>query len=293
MTNNNKPYWNNIDKKFDKLNNLHSKKVLCLWSDLLGFGKDLFESQWELDNDQKRAIFERLRTAHKIVYENTSPFLDISLVLNDGVGKVCNVDSESRTHPDEVGIFIRGCVITHLEINRIEIINQLPGCRSVLSFGESIDYIFENPTLDDYVLNYTKEDANKRSKIAEATGNPVAVYNPSPFQMNTAFSKSFILEGLGSKQGLEGSNFFVEQSVIDYMKWLSDKHKLCFQETEEDGLYCVRILKAECFPSFGFEFDKVIDIDYKGWQTKVYRVSHFNPHDEKITDFKYNLFECL
>ncbi len=281
-------YDTNLCKKLDNLEDLHFKDVLCFWSDLLGFGNDFFQNQWILDLEMKKRTFERLRNAHKEFFINTAPFIENSLVLNDGLVKVCNLESKTINHPDIIGIYLRGCINTHLRINAIELKKNLPGCRSILTFGESIDYIVGNTTIDDYVLNYTKKNTNELSEVAKKTNNEIVVYNPSPFQMNTAFSKSYILDSLGSKYGIEGNNLFIDHSVVEFMKKISNKFTY-FEETNEDGLYCVRILKEPDYPSFGFEIDKIIDISYKGWETKVYRVVNFNPHDEKVSEFKFKI----
>lgn len=282
-------YSTNLFKKLDNLEDLHFKDVLCFWSDLLGFGNDFFQNQWKLNYEMKRKVFDRLRNAHKEFLINTSPFIEHSLVLNDGLVKVCNLDSKSVNHPDIIGLYLRGCINTHLRINEIELENNLPGCRSILTFGESIDYIVDNVTIDDYVSIYTKKNPNELSEITKKTNNKIVVYNPSPFQMNTAFSKSYILDSLGSKHGITGNSLFIDQSVIDFMKNLSEKFNFSFEETNDGGLYCVRILKEKDHPSFGFEIDKTIDISYKDWKTKVYRIANFNPHDEKISEFKFEL----
>ena len=40
----------------------------------------------------------------------------------------------------------------------------------------------------------------------------------------------------------------------------------------------------------GFKFSsKVVEIDIKGWKTKVYRLLNFYPHDEKISEFSFEL----
>ncbi len=281
-------YESNLYKKLDNLKGLHFKNVLCFWSDLLGFGNDFYKNQWNLDHELKNKIFKRLRNAHKEFLINTIPLIETSMVLNDGLVKVCNVDSRSANHPDIIGLYIRGCINTHIRINKIEKDSNLPGCRSILTFGESIDYILDNVTIDDYVANYTKKNPNGLSEIAK-TNNDIVVYNPSPFQMNTAFSKSFILDSLGSQYGIKGNNLYIEQSVIDFMKNLANKYKFEFEETYEGNLYCVRVLKEKDNPSFGFEIDETIDIEYKGWETKVHRIINFNPHDEKISEFKFEL----
>jgi hypothetical protein len=275
--------WDKINSKKEfKTNN-----VLCLWSDLLGFGNLLFERNWNLSENDIKLIYDRLWNAHTAFLRHTSPFIEKSLVLNDGLVKVSNIDPS--TNPDIIGIFLRGCVWTHTEINKVEFESDYPGCRSILSFGQNIEYVEGDIKLDDYVLNYSKPDPADLGTLAKKHGNPIVVYNPEPFQMNTAFSKSYILDSLGSSYGIKGNKFYIEHSVIDFMKELAQVHALHFTEIQESSSLKILILKRDHHPSFGFEFDEIIDIDHKGWKTKVYRVMNFFPHDEDMREFKIEL----
>lgn len=277
-------YTTNLLKKIEAPRELISKDVICFWSDLLGFGNIFFEKNWLLDEKTQLEIFNRLKIAHSEFLKQTGPSGEKSLVLNDGLVKVGLIDE--LNHPDLVGLFLRGCIWTHMNINRKELEKSLPGCRSIISFGQNINYLAEEIKFDDYVLNYTKKNPKGLSSLATKNDNPTIVYNPSPFQMNTAFSKSYILDSLGSKYGIESNKIYVDQSVIDFTKELAEKTSLIYREISLKDSIQVLILKEENFPSFGFEFDKVIEIEYKSWKTKVYRLKYFFPHDEDMREFK-------
>lgn len=280
-------YSTNLNKKIDAPRSIIVNDVICFWSDLLGFGDLFFEKDWKLNESEQSQIYNRLKIAHTEFLKQTSPNGEKSLVLNDGLVKVGIVNE--LIHPDIIGLFFRGCILTHLNINEKELENDFPGCRSILSFGQSINYIEDDIKYDDYVSNYTKPNPNGMSSLASKNGNPTIVYNPSPFQMNTAFSKSYILDSLGSKYGIEKNKIYIDQSIIDFTKELADKHSFEYRETNEDEITEVLILKRENFPSFGFAFDKTIDIEYKKWKTKVYRLRSFYPHDEDMREFKFDV----
>lgn len=277
-------YTTNLLRKIEAPRELIAKNVICFWSDLLGFGNIFFDKNWLLNQNEQLEVFNRLKNAHSEFLRMTTPAGEKSLVLNDGLVKVGIVDE--LKHPDLIGIFLRGCILTHLSINKKESENSLPGCRSILSFGQSINYLEEEIKFDDYVANYTKKDPKGLSSLATKNGNPTIVYNPSPFQMNTAFSKSYILDSLGSKFGIEGNKIYVDQSILDFTKELAENSKFIYREVIIENSTKILILKEENFPSFGFEFDKVIDIEYKNWKTKVYRLKYFFPHDEDMREFK-------
>lgn len=178
-------YSNNLQQKKDEKRDIITKQNFCFWSDLLGFGSDFFDNQWKLSDEQQNSIYGRLRNAHNIFLDNTTPLTETCLILNDGLVKVSEISINQ--HLDIYGFFIRGCVYTHNGIKELEVKNDLPGPRSVLTFGESIEYLIPEVKLDDYVSNYTKKNSEGLSSIAKRTGNPTVVYNPKPFQMNMAF----------------------------------------------------------------------------------------------------------
>jgi hypothetical protein len=280
-------YSNNLNKKIEQSRSMKVNDVICFWSDLLGFGNVFFEKNWKLNEKEQKKIYNRLKVAHSEFLRNTSPNGEKSLVLNDGLVKVGLIDE--LIEPDIIGLFLRGCIFTHLSINEKELESNFPGCRSILSFGQSINYIEDEIKFDDYVFNYTKPNPNGMSSLASKNGNPTIVYNPSPFQMNTAFSKSYILDSLGSKYGIEKNKIYIDQSIIDFTKELAIKYSFEYRETNKNGITEVLILKEENFPSFGFEFDKIIEIEYKEWKTKVYRLKSFYPHDEDMREFKIDV----
>lgn len=277
-------YQNNLQKIIDEKIDIITKQNFCFWSDLLGFGNDFFDSQWNLSKEQKVKIYNRLRNAHNIFLDNTTPLMETSLILNDGLVKVSEISPER--HLDIYGFFIRGCVYTHNGIKELEVKNDLPGPRSVLTFGESIEYLIPEVKLDDYVMNYTKKDPEGLSSIAQRTGNPTVVYNPTPFQMNMAFSKAYILDSLGKRKDIEGSNFFVDQSVLDFSVAIAEKLNFKIITNRENGEFTFLLDKGYGFVYWGFKFDKEITIDYNGWKTTVYRLKSFYPPDEKTSEFE-------
>ncbi len=280
-------YSNNLIKKIEARREINTKDVICFWSDLLGFGNIFFERNWNLNSENQISIFNRLKTAHSEFLRLTIPHGEKSLILNDGLVKVGIVDQ--LNHPDLIGLFLRGCIWTHMKINEKELESNLPGCRSIISFGQSIDYLEEEIKFDDYVVNYSKKDSDNLSSVASENGNPTLVYNPSAFQMNTAFSKAYILDSLGSKYGIENNKIYIEHSVLDFAKKLAKKFNFRFEENYDNDMIQILVLKEKFFPSFGFEFDKEIDIAFKGWKTKVYRLKSFYPHDEDLREFKIEI----
>lgn len=42
-----------------------------------------------------------------------------------------------------------------------------PGCRSVIAFGDNIEYLADEIRLDDYILNYSKQPVADLSEMAK------------------------------------------------------------------------------------------------------------------------------
>ncbi len=289
-------FGSNLTKKIGNPPTLQTKECFCLWSDLLGFGNIFEQNNWELDDTDRRQIYNRLKAAHSAVLYYSS-LLERNLILNDGIAKVFHPRSKfiDKNNILSISLFLRSCVEFHLSICSSEQKHDLPGCRSVLAFGENIEYLADEIRLDDYVYNYTKPKRSCISDIAKRVGNPIIIYNPKELQMNTAFSKAFLLEAGGSKSGLSGNRFYVDESVIKAVtRYSLDKGYTPKWEETKDDLFLFIPYSNDNLQEvvMGFCFDNKTIIP-KGvrYNTKVYRLKRFYPHDEKTDYFFFDLDE--
>jgi len=284
-------YSSNLYKKLDNPPKLKVIDCLCLWSDLLGFGKQFTDKNWKLSHKDWENVRSRLLAAHSIAIKHTS-HLERLLILNDGIAKVVPFyDSKYQSLLLQASIFFREVVMIHQEIKKNEAAKELPGARSVVAFGNSASYIEEEFKLDDYYFNYTKPDPEGLSTAAKRTGNPTIIYNPSQLQMNTAFSKAYILESAGSKGGLKGANLFIDRSVIDVLKIIANHEEggFVWEETDDYVEFTVpREGEKKENVVIGFRFDKPFKPSV-GWDTEIYRVRRFYPWDELTDDFYFDL----
>lgn len=285
-------YTNNLTKKIANPPNLKCNNFFCLWSDLLGFGNMWIDCGWEPNIFQRKKIYKRLQRAHSAAIGNSTPF-EQNLILNDGIAKVLPVpDFWERNKLLYISLYLRGCIILHNQINAEEMIHKYPGTRSVLASGMGIEYLTEHITYDDFVLNYTKPKGSDTSSLVKDNGDRVVLYNPKELQMNTAFSKAYILDSLGKASELEGNHFFVDQSVLEMLGEIAKKEKITlFEQFDKDSitiLYPYNKLDNNLV-YLGFEFDRAIPVEYKGWITTVYRLKKFFPHDEKRDEFCFEL----
>jgi hypothetical protein len=178
-------------------------------------------------------------------------------------------------------------------ISETEHEHNYPGCRSILAFGENIEYLADEIRLDDYVMNYSKPQGAELSDLAQKVGNPVVIYNPKELQMNTAFSKAFLLDEGGSKAGLPGNYFYIDESVVNaVIEYSEDKGYSPIQEKTDEGLFLFIPYKDnnphKVVMGFCFDSEMIIPQGIK-YKTKVYKLKRFYPHDEKTEDFFFDL----
>ena len=265
-----------------------------MWSDLLGFSNFFVQNNWELNDDVRRQIYNRLEAAHSAVLYYSS-WYERNLILNDGIAKVFHPRSkfEDKNIILSISLFFRSCVELHLSISETEHEHNYPGCRSILAFGENIEYLANEIRLDDYVMNYSKPQGAEFSDLAQKAGNPVVIYNPKELQMNTAFSKAFLLDEGGSNAGLPGNNFYIDESVVNaVIDYSEDKGYSPIQEKTDEGLFLFIPYKDnnphKVVMGFCFDSEMIIPQGIK-YKTKVYKLKRFYPHDEKTEDFFFDL----
>lgn len=296
-----KEHGSNLSHKIGNSPKLSTSDYFCMWSDLLGFGDVFFENNWDISTKQQKNIYKRLQAAHSAVLYYSSPFSERNLILNDGIAKVYKINSGClnayKTKIQDISLFIRSAVQLHLAISNAEICEEYPGCRTVLAFGKGIEYLTDEVRFDDYVMNYTKQKGSDVSNLAKENGNPIIIYNPKELQMNTAFSKAYILESKGSSIGISGNGFYIDQSAIDSICKISSRDGFeCVFKDIEEGLYLSIPYNSKNSKKvvLGFLFHKdIINVQIKNWETKVYKILKFYPHDEDTDIFNFDLVNVV
>ena len=286
-------YFSGLDEKDKKSQNKQFEiiKNLTVWSDLLGFGKDFYKNQWELDYEKWQQIDLRLKNFYRHHYLNFASINEYIFILNDGIVRTIPLiwrDATMINQLFEVSMWIRNIIISHVNVNK----NDNIGARTVLSHGERFNSFLDEITVDDLVYNYTKKDKNQKSQLAINTGDYALMHNPRPLQMNTALSKSYIIESLGSKAGIDGSNFFIDKSFFDYLRNIVKNDEI-LEVIDENDLFVIRYkdeLEIECNWLMGFDIQKAININ-EPFETVVYKIKSFYPHDENPKEFKFEVIK--
>lgn len=291
--NKDEPYFTPLHQKMSQSRLPSVSQCLCAWSDLLGFGNTFAENNWTLSPEQWNVISERLTAAYHVHCNNHNVIDEYMLVLNDGVVRARTLDHGNHPLPF-ASLWLRNILLSHIRVNQQEHDLGLPGTRTTIAAGEKAEYSFDEVRVDDLVLNYTRT-APGLSQLARKTGNPAIVNNPSALQMNTAFSKAYILDSLGSKFGIRGPNIFIDESLIDYLTQLTNMSSTFFEiertAVESGELFAVK--KKTPNPEtpwvLGMELSEQIEIETRVLNTHVYKLNKFYPHDEHPDEFHFDV----
>jgi hypothetical protein len=255
----------------------------CCWTDLLGFGADIYRAKWEPSKRLWKSIFNRITEAHRECYRKIDLLTEFVLTLNDGIVRCVNLTDIHQIQ--QLSMWLRECVLTHNLINTREKQKHLPGARTILAHGKKLIHGPSELTLEDFVLNYTKRDPNGPSRLPRRLAERVIASNPEPLQLNLAFSKAYILDRLGSKRGISDGHFYVDESVFQaitrFAKAKADaRAKVDF---EDGGSRIFAIPRDDQSYHLGFRLKlPKISIITPEIETSVYQVTGFYPFDEPL-----------
>lgn len=177
----------------------------CLWSDLLGYGSNFYKSNWDITSELSLVNIRRIENLQPVWLRVNNPFHEALFTLNDGL--VRNFDI-TREHYPVILDWLVNVIYTFDLINRLDSQSGHPGLRGVLAYGQRVKYIDSN-----YIGR--GEFIQTSSTRKEMFNKNIVVYSPSELQMNTAFSKAYIIEGSGSSMGVSGNNLYIDLEVIN------------------------------------------------------------------------------
>lgn len=186
----------------------------CLWCDLLGYGKAFYDSNWELSTEASYANLKRIKNL-EISLQRIPTLEDRMLSLNDGF--IHNLDF-SNLKILNIIYWLEFSLENFLYANRLDIASGFYGIRGVLTYGQRAKYTTNGLTLSDLILT----DNSKRKAAYEKVQ---VTYSPSEFQMNTAFSKAYIIEADGSKKGISGNKLYIDIQFINKLVSIINNHE--------------------------------------------------------------------
>ncbi len=281
-------FYTNLDKKISEIQEVHTIPTICSWSDLLGFAEPYVKSNWEPCETEYRKIAERLRSMQIICARNLVAMEENVIVSNDAIMR--NLNFESINHIELISMWFRSLIYFHMAVNTWEKRHGYPGMRTVVAGGERLLHSFDDARFEDFIFNYTKKDPEGESSLPQEMRDRIVMYSPAAFQMNTGFSKSYILDGLGSKYGLEGANIYIDQSVLKCLKhtayFLRIEQSQIIQKETDMGIHFFIVNPENHWFHMGFELGKPLQVSSKRLSTTVYKLLYFYPWDEDPKDFR-------
>lgn len=282
-------YSTGLDRKIDEIGAIEVIPTLCAWSDLLGFSNCFAEKNWNLSEEDWVKVAKRLREMQIICQRNMCSSWEDSLVSNDAI--IRNLDISKIASLTEISMWMRSLLYYYAGVNAHEKKQGLPGLRLVLAAGERVIHNQEVITREDYVLNYTKPDPDGVSNLTRQYGDKVVMYNHKFMQMNTAFSKSYIIDSIGSNGGISGNRFFIDISVVDFLKKFAIEHGIkesAIIDEEVNGKRRFIVLNGDsgyCY--LGLVLKEPVKV--RNLSTTVYVWDKFYPWDEKMGDFCFDV----
>lgn len=194
------------------------KKIVdnfCLWEDLLGFGSPLYKNNWNLENIEVENNLKRLEILQTDALLPNDIFIDTIFTLNDGYVRCSDMPSDSL----QMLLWIKDTIVKFYRMNLTDKSYGYPGIRGVLSFGQRFVYANQSSHSMGEFIQTTEE---RRKTLYQKN----IVLAPLELQMNTAFSKAYIIEESGSRAGVKGPNLFIDENAITAICDFINKHNV-------------------------------------------------------------------
>jgi len=248
---------------------------VCSYMDLHRFGQVLRDAHWQLKHAQSKGLIEDLAYFYRMGASaefSPSPEERI-LVLNDGIARV--VDLPSGIVMNAMTVLVRDLILTHCQLVYAFHNDALGlGVRTVLAGGERIQYA---PSLEPYAERGESIEADNGERIDWSFGQQT-VFNPFHFQMNTAFSRAYLIEKAGHKEGILRNRVYIDDIWIQvWLKTFGTGIRVEYEGLSESGTI---IIHFDQFPWLELKFDTTVEIKNKelGDKTTVYQLSQMREY---------------
>jgi hypothetical protein len=226
-----------LDNKYSEI---EITECICCWFDLLGFGKPFIDSNWNLNNDSCKKQLTRIKSLNSSLAGFYALTQGKSLTLNDGAIFNYDIQKEKEYLIKETVYFIDNIINDYQTVNYRDTEQGYPGARGIITYGHR--------------YNYSSADTT----VSMATNDNVS-YHPKEFQMNTAFSKAYLMESSGSRAGISGNKLFFDNHLLSSIENLiKDKHG-------ENSIYktSTKVEESEMIFSVFSEDTRLISLTFK------------------------------
>lgn len=240
------------------------KQCICCWYDLLGYGQPFIDSNWNLKDPRCKVNIQRIENVRDWFWGILSTCHKATkLYFNDGSISNIDVDTNCDKSLYSALFFLEAIIRDYIAVNDVDRRMGFPGVRGVLTCGHRFDYEYTNTSFD----------------LAE---NRTVAYYPREFQMNTAFSKAFIMEESGSKAGIKGANLYIDKELFKFFQRTfeyKENHNIQVQEMD-DNLKVIITFDNEWFATVILDKELVI-YENRGINTELCRLVSI---DSKLDD---------
>jgi hypothetical protein len=244
----------------DSESNYEITECICTWYDLLGYGQPLMEANWNLKDKKCEDQLKRIKSLDLThVNKFSSTHRTTSFTLNDGIVLNFDINSKLKYFKNQLIMVLDDLLMEFEGLNYSDIRNGYPGVRGIITYGHRYDYTYAEST------------------VSVADGF-TSSFHPRVFQMNTAFSKAYLMESSGSKAGISGNHLYVDKYLIDKIEELileQNEDQLKFRveknlnNADEDYYFSI-FRNNEMF--LKLEFDKnFVEYNQKGIDTKLFK----------------------
>lgn len=241
---------------------LVASKCFGFWTDICGFGSLLEKYNWDLQKLNDNKVMELQRSFYNImgaIHETE----ERTLILNDGIAKILKYSNFLRVNSDIILFYLRDLLISHYVFWKMASEFGV-SVRSVFAAGEYIPYAINNQT-GEQILQYNPNNISERGKEIL---NTTYVYNPTEFQMNTAFAKAFTIESQGKKAGIKPDYFYIESSVVELINSIP---KIDFAINNN-----ILTMSFNKIPRMELIISNTLSFNVKGIDVIVYEISSFH-----------------
>jgi len=250
-------------------NTYHIYESFCAWIDLLGYGSAFYSSNWDIRSPIALNNLKRIKLLEPITTSIYSPYNETLFSLNDGF--IRNFDITKNNVTEILGWFI-DVMLKFKGINEADKENGFYGARGVIAHGSRVQYRqFDSLGKGDFI--YASEETKRKYNEKRI------VLTPSELQMNTAFSKAYIIESGGSQKGLIKNKLHIDEKMLIKLAETineigSDEFGLTDEDYEKNVPYIYKysadfcrdsktfLVKANCngteWDCFRMDFDNVI-----------------------------------
>lgn len=242
---------------------------ISAWFDICGFGNALEGVGWNLASLRDNGLFEALARAYsRLGY----PFIsgvppmptERVFIINDGIARTTDLSDPVHVNPVILIFYLRDLLTAHYQLLNVLVEHGL-GLRTVLAGGERCQYSPASVT-GQSILHHMEVP----SEYGKHLLGQQFVYNPSEFQMNTAFAMAYTIEALGTKGGVKPNRLYISKTWVDRLIAV-----LPYTPVIKAGL--IEIPWGDS-PGISIAFDEQLAVKAKGFDTDVFRVCRFTVH---------------